>query len=244
MASDNDDSVIKVTIAVNAIKEGKIGVPDEPWVQELLAAPRGPTGSVVLKGLSQGAISRARAVSMAVRFMQQQAREPNSEPVVKLDKAEAQAELFRLFAILFAALVGVSAQDISYSEIQGRLLARLKDDGAAVSKRVNAATDELHAFYKKNAHPLFRAAKEFGGMKAVLGGQRRFTETTLNGVRVSGLYLDTQLIPDPIFSFITSSIAKDMNAAPLQLAHTLFYLLQLEPLVHAHLATPLVDCNG
>lgn len=68
------------------------------------------------------------------------------------------------------------------------------------------------------------------------GGQRTFGPSALNAVRITGLYADTQLIPDPIYPFVGSNLS--LNAVHLQLAIQLFYVLRLRPLVEAELPVP------
>jgi len=75
-------------------------------------------------------------------------------------------------------------------------------------------------------------------MKVVAGGQRQFTESGLEATRICGLYTDTQLIPDPVYPFLAGDLP--LNAKHLQLAHVLYYVLQLQPLVDARLPVPAV----
>src|SRR3546814_7545450 len=80
---------------------------------------------------------------------------------------------------------------------------------------------------------MFQYAKKLGGMRLVTGGQRTFGPSALNAVRITGLYADTQLIPDPIYPFLSGDL--HLNASPLQLAINLFHILQLRPLMNLEL---------
>lgn len=96
--------------------------------------------------------------------------------------------------------------------------------------------DELAAFYGRYRMSLFQHAKQLGGVKLVTGGQRRFGPSALQGIRISGLYVDTQLIPDPVYPYLVGDLHQ--NAKHLQLALSLSELLKLTPLVDAHLPVP------
>ncbi len=98
------------------------------------------------------------------------------------------------------------------------------------------ASDELAEFYNINAARLFQHAKTLGGMRLVTGGQRAFGPSALNAIRITGLYADTQLIPDPVHPFFVTDL--HLNAKHLHLAHALFYILQLRPLIDAELPVP------
>ena len=109
--------------------------------------------------------------------------------------------LFSLFAQLFCALTGRDVRLITReSEIQERMLWRAKHETSEMAQRVNAAAEQLEAFYAANAPVSLGYAKTLGGMRLVMGGQRTFGPSALNAVRITGLYADTQLIPDPILN--------------------------------------------
>jgi hypothetical protein len=116
------------------------------------------------------------------------------------------------------------------------MLQRMERYPSELEREANAAGDELGSFYAKNAAAFFRYAKSLGGVKLVSGGQRAFTASSLNALRISGLYADTQLVPDPIYPYTTGKL--ELNAQPLQLAIALFHVLALTPLVTADTTTP------
>ena len=105
------------------------------------------------------------------------------------------------------------------------MIYRLGHDAPNLTREVNAAASELEDFYKKNAKTLFSQARSLGGVKLVTGGQRAFGPSALTGVRITGLYADTQLIPDPVYPYLTGKML--LNATHLQLAHALYFILQL-----------------
>jgi len=127
---------------------------------------------------------------------------------------------------------------VEFDEVRNRLLARVRDEYKSLADSFNSAADELAEFYRAHGPEIFNYAKRLGGMKAVAGGQRQFTESGLEATRISGLYTDTQLIPDPVYPFLASDL--QLNAKHLQLAHILYYLLQLKPLVDARLPVPVI----
>lgn len=223
--------------AWRALREGKLQVAPQfrELAKEIISAPLTMTGLVDTNRLSEQALSFGRTSGMALGFTMQ--REPEPSPPLPLPMAETQSELFRLFSQLFAALTGRAVALVANEqEIKDRMLWRFKHEPDAMTEAANAAFDELAAFYKANAVRLFQHAKTLGGMRLVTGGQRTFGPSALNAVRVTGLYADTQLLPDPVHPFLAADL--HINAKHLQLAHALFYLLQLHPLVDAGLPVP------
>lgn len=221
-----------------ALRKGQLKVALEyrELAEEFMAAPLTMIGLVDTRGLSEKALSFGRTTGLAVGFMtqRQQDKHPPSRP---LPMAEAQSELFRLFAELFAALTGRAVELIATEqEIKDRMIWRGTHEPDAMAKEANAVFEELAAYYSANAVKLFEHAKTLGGMRLVTGGQRTFGPSALNGVRITGLYADTQLVPDPIYPFLSADL--HLNARHLQLAHGLFYVLQLRPLVDADLPVP------
>ena len=219
-----------------ALREGKLQVAPQfrELAEEIISAPLTMVGLVDTSRLSEKALSFGRTSGMALSFTRQ--REPEPSPP-SLPIAEAQPELFRLFSQLFAALTGRAVELVANEqEIKERMLWRLKHEPDAIANAVNAASDELAEFYSANATRLFQYAKTLGGMRLVTGGQRTFGPSALNAIRITGLYADTQLLPDPVSPFFAADL--HLNAKQLQLAHALFYVLQLRPLVDAGLPVP------
>lgn len=221
-----------------ALREGQLKVAPEhrELAEEFMAAPLTMVGLVDTRGLSEKALSFARTAGLALSFVAQcqpnQCPSSQSRPI-----ADSQSELFRLFAQLFAALTGRAVELIAMEqEIKDRMIWRFTHEPDAMAKAVNAVFEELVAYYNANAVQLFQHAKTLGGMRLVTGGQRRFGPSALNAVRITGLYADTQLVPDPIHPFLSADL--NLNAKHLQLAHALFYVLQLRPLVDANLPVP------
>jgi len=228
----------KLLYTWRALGEGQLKVAPEyrELAQEFMAAPLTMLGLVDTSRLSEKALSFGRSAGLALRFMDQREQD-QQPPSPSLSTAETQPELFRLFAQLFAALTGRAFDLIATErEIKDVMLWRLKHEPDAMAKAANAAADELAAFYNVNAIKLFQHAKTLGGMRLVTGGQRTFGPSALNAVRITGLYADTQLVPDPIHPFLAADL--HLNAKPLQLALALFHVLQLRPLVDAGLPVP------
>lgn len=226
----------KVLAARRAIELGQLHILPEqrPLAEELLAAPLGITGLVDIDALSDVALGFARAAGMAVTFDHQGTATPSIE---EIGVADSQAELFRLFARLFIALTGEQPQTtLTEQRIKILMMERVLHKSANFERSVGGAMEELAAFYGRYRVSLFQHAKQLGGVKLVTGGQRRFGPSALQGVRISGLYADTQLIPDPVYPYLTGDLHQ--NAKHLQLASTLSELLKLTPLVEARLPVP------
>lgn len=232
------DTAIKVTNARRALERGELHVPTEmEGAQDVLKAPLTPLGLVDITKLSEAGINFGRMAGMAVSARRQLFPERSQQTTAPLDPQEAQWELFRLFSLMFAALTGVDVGQIGdFDEVRTRLIARVRDEHSSLANSFNAAAAELAEFYRVRSNEIFKYAKSLGGMKVVTGGQRQFTESGLNATRISGLYIDTQLIPDPVYPFLADELA--LNAKHLQLAHVLYFILQLQPLVNARLPVP------
>lgn len=230
------DHAQRLLIAWKALKAGTMKVAPhlERQAGEFMAAPLLISGLVDTSGLSDDAVLFGRMAGMGVGFLESRSEKTSAEPI---SVREAQVELFRLFAQLFGALTGREVGLVAgEGEIRERMMWRIAHDDAEMAPRVNAATEELGAFYAANAHLAYGYAKTLGGMRLVTGGQRAFGSSALTGVRITGLYADTQMIPDPVHPFFTSDLR--LNAMHLQLAHALFYILQLRPLVDAEFPVP------
>lgn len=226
----------KVLAARRAIESGKLHVLPEQrsLADELLAAPLGATGLVKIEMISDAALVFAKAVGMAASFELQEEAKTCSE---EIGVADSQAELFRLFARLYIALTGEQPQTAHTDQrIKKLMMDRVHNEPAVFERMVVDAMDELAAFYGRYRMSLFQHAKQLGGVKLVTGGQRRFGPSALQGIRISGLYVDTQLVPDPVYPYLVGDLHQ--NAKHLQLALSLSELLKLTPLVEAHLPVP------
>ena len=238
MDADRDlDSIAKVSMVVDALKAGtlKVRPQDEKWVQELLALPRGIMGLLDISKLSPRALAQARATALAMTYFEQESNEKADEAALPM--ADVQCALFRRYEELFVALTGASSDAVtSPAEIKARMLERMRLPDSSAGDDINAMVGELEQFYRESAASMFHAAKVLGGVKVVSGGQRTFGSSALTATRVAGLYCDTQLIPDPVFPFLTGDL--HLNALHLQLAIVLFHILPLRPLVDARLPEP------
>jgi hypothetical protein len=238
-SQERANSAQKVHLARRAIEAGSIKVLPEHarLVDELMGPPVGPIGLIDTSVLSKEALAFARATGMAARFIEQ--REP-LEHVMEGSVQEGQSELFRHFTYLFVALTGVAPEThLTREQVKDLMLALVSGKNADQwARQVNTALDELRDFYNKHRLALYQQAKKLGGVKFVVGGQRAFEFSALQGIRISGLYADTQLIPDPIYPHLTADL--QLNAQQLQLTFSLYYLLKLKPLVDAQLPVPAV----
>lgn len=230
------DQAQRLLTAWKTLKAGTMNVAPHLAKQaaEFMDAPLLMSGLVDTSGLSHDAVSFGRMAGMGVRLLESRSEKPAPPP---LPVGEAQLELFRLFAQLFGALTGREIGLVAgEEEIRERMMRRIAHEDSEMAPRVNAVTEQLEAFYAANAHAAFVHAKTLGGVRLVTGGQRAFGPSALKAVRITGLYADTQLIPDPIHPFFTSDLR--LNALHLQLANALFHILQLRPLVDAGFPVP------
>lgn len=226
----------RLLVAWKGLRDGSIKVAPhlQGQIEEFIAAPLTALGLVDVSNLSPEALAIGRMTGMSVQFLQ-------SEQVAKAtppkSMTDAQVDLFALFAQLFAALTGRGAEYVATdSEIKDLMLQRGRHESGALASTTNAAAEELEAYYRHYASATFKNASSLGGLRLVSGGQRAFGPSALNAVRITGLYADTHLIPDPIYPFFTGDL--HLNARHLQLAIALHNVLQLRPLVDAKFPVP------
>jgi len=236
---EHADRAQKIIFGRRALETGRIKIPpdQEQFARELLAAPIGPLGLVDVRNLSQETIRFASTLGLAARAMQHFEPEEERKPQM-LSAQEIQLELFSHFTHFFVALVGVAPEEnLTRQDIKEHMLALLSKKNEPLWRaRVEAVEEELRAFYEEYRAEIYRQAKALGGVKLVTGGQRAFEHSALQGIRISSLYADTQLIPDPIYPHFVGDL--HLNAQPLQLAFSLYFLLKLRPLVDAQLPVP------
>lgn len=98
---------------------------------------------------------------------------------------------------------------------------------------------EVRQYQATDGMRAFRAAKEVGGMRLVLGGSSRFQGSQLRGVWRGLLYGDTVLIPDPVLPWLERERSEErfQHVLVLKAVHC---LLHLKPLADADLPYPAV----
>lgn len=237
---DSSDTAQQLLDAWKAIRDGRLKLP--PSLQfhadELLSAALTASGLVDTKGMSRETILIAKSFGAELSIQREETLKDQAHQS-KTPMTEVQAELFDLFSSLFSALICRSVDLVrDVDEVKQRMMWRVKYQPDIFASSVSEAAEELSAFYKRYSVKIYQHAKSLGGMRLVTGGQRRFGSSALGAVRITGLYADTQLIPDPIFPFISSEL--NLNVVHLQLAIQLFYILQLRPLVDAKLPVPAI----
>lgn len=118
---------------------------------------------------------------------------------------------------------------------------RIHRDAHSLAARASAAFEwfypEIISFYSRHKTATLLQGKQIGGLKYVMGGASRFTETHFNSVRKILLYADTILIPDPILPWIESPRSEERFRDVL-LLREVYSLLRLKPLVDADTAYP------
>ncbi len=207
---------------------------DAGAIQEILGIRLSPGELLVPEKISREALTLIRLGGMAVTAFQRDAAKSMQQ---QIDIADGQVALFSLFEKAFRAFVGCSYQKVSSDmEIKSRVLDRVKRNPNKFGEKFNAAASELSDFYRRHGSAIYGHAKILGGLKLVLGGQRSFGPSALAGVQKMGLYVDTQLIADPIHPFLEGDL--HLNALHLQLMFALRNVLQLKPLVDARLPVP------
>lgn len=234
-ARQDADTAQRVLMAWKALNNGKLHFPPHmtALAQEIKDAPLLANGLVDTTRLSSSALMLARSAGMALLHGKHEAAPTPST----MSTADLQETLFELFAQLFGALTGRAIDLVTKEEdIRDLMLWRIKHDTQAFEKATDEAMHALGSYYNAHYLELFRRGQNLGGMRLLFGGQRVFQNSALTSLRLTGLYADTQLIPDPIYPFLEGDL--NLNAAPLQLAIALFHILTLRPLVDARFPVP------
>lgn len=219
-----------------AVRKGKMHFrpQDEEQVREFMAVALRPGELLAPNRLSEKTLGLVRTSAMVLRFLDMEGRD---EVAAEISLIEGQSELFRLFAEIFVVLTGHSYDALySHDEIKESALAQARGNADTFERKFKAAMRNLGEFYERHSSAIFRHAKELGGLKVVLGGQRTFGPSALGGVQKMGLYVDTQLIPDPIFPYFEADL--QLRAKYVELILNLHKILQLKPLVDAKLPVP------
>ncbi|KAB8039179.1 hypothetical protein GCL60_10000 [Silvanigrella paludirubra] len=154
------------------------------------------------------------------------------------DVATLQLELFNHFENVFKSITGSSYQDIHNEEDIGKhILSYNSEKGPElIHKLYENSINDLKQFYHNYSVILFNQAKELGGLKIVLGGQKTFWESASHAVKQMSTYVDTQLIPDPIYPFFEGDLDLKFKYANFLL--NLLYILQFKPFVELKMNCP------
>lgn len=153
---------------------------------------------------------------------------------------ELQREYFSLLDEFFHRATGSSATQFARSTEE--FAERVRLDAHKLAANADAFQwffSEITSFYSKNKTSTLLQGKEIGGLKYVMGGASRFTETHFNSVRKVLLYADTILIPDPILPWIESPRSEEQFRDVLLLQEA-YSLLRLKPIIDANTAYPAI----
>lgn len=154
---------------------------------------------------------------------------------------ELQREYFSLLDEFFHRATGEGATQFACSTDE--FAERVRRDAHRLAPNASDAFQwfysEISSFYEKIRTTTFLQGKEIGGLKYVMGGASRFTETHFNSVRKVLLYADTILIPDPILPWIESRRSEEQFRDVLLLQEA-FSLLRIKPIIDANIAYPAI----
>lgn len=221
-----------------AIRDGKMRFHESlaGVVEEIMAISLQPGQLINRNALSPEALGMVRTAAMALTYDTQRcAGEEGSQAPIKL--ADAQVELFRHFSEVFVAVAGRPYHAFAtIDDLATAVRKRAQGNSATLARTYESACNGLAGFYQMHARTLWSHARELGGLKLVLGGQRQFGSSAFSGLRRMALYADTQLVADPVYPFFERDL--DLGAEHVELLRQLYELLQLTPLVEARLAVP------
>jgi hypothetical protein len=227
---------VQVARAFDAILYGTYQVQSGQldFATEIVKCRPTKNATIDLATLSNGAVELAKLICATnpPRF------EFQHSSAQKLPVSEAQIRLFELFSDLLSAYAGLPVREITDLDMLKDIMGdRLRDNLGDMAEACRRAANELADFYRDHAAYIYQDAQQLGGVKLMMGGQNEhFRQSKLAGARISALYGDTQLIPDPVYQyFLIEKIPDHLN---MDVVISLFFLLQLQPLVQAALTIP------
>lgn len=151
-----------------------------------------------------------------------------------------QQEFFQILAEFFERATGKKAANFATPDTFNETIRKDAENlGRRGEKAFSWGLDALVDFYSRQKMSAFQSARETGGMKLVLGGSSRFTNTHLQATRKMLLYADTILIPDPVLPWIEIG-REEEKFRHVNLLQNMFLLLHLQPLVDADLTYPAI----
>lgn len=225
----------RLNIVRRAVKAGAFSWPKEmdKIVCEVMQLELSPGALIDPEMLSTDAIGFVRTSGAMLRF----SGKKNAAERASIGREESQALLFKHFAEIFTSVVGYEHDAFgSVDEVARVVRDRAKIRAGDMLNAYSKACDELARFYEQHSFAIWTHARELGGMKLVLGGQRLFGASAFSGVQKMALYTDTQLIADPVFPFFESEL--DLQRRHVDLLTQIYKLLKLTPLVDANLPVP------
>lgn len=171
-------------------------------------------------------------------------REVGTEYTIAMmdDAIASQREFFDLLAEFFTRATGSKTPDefaASARDFDNRGRREAYTLGPRHFEASSWFYPQISDFYDRVGKRTFGEARQFGGLKFVVGGSSEFRDSHFDGVRNALLYADTILIPDPVLPWIESARAEERFRDVL-LLRQVFSLLRLRPLVEADIAYPAV----
>jgi hypothetical protein len=209
--------------------------------RDLATVKRRNDGSIDLSTCSPLVKSVARATYFLNEIPQpnvEQSNEPISESSAE-EICSAMVEYFQLLEEFFINMTDNKAKDFNFEEYRSRMLSNPNTQSEKAHKIWMKYIPKIQDFHTRNTRLLLKCSNSIGGLKCVLGGTSRFTESALRGVRKFALYADTIFIPDPVLPWIEVDRI-DERFPIIELILACQTLLLLKPLVDAKLSYPAI----
>lgn len=147
---------------------------------------------------------------------------------------------FELLDNFFIEATGKSADSFDFDNYRQKVISGLNYEFIEKARKAyETYLPKILKFHQENSSLLLNSSNEIGGLKCVVGGTSRFTNSSLLGVRKFALYADTIFIPDPILPFIEVERPEERFAI-IELMLACRTLLLLKPLAEADLSYPAI----
>jgi hypothetical protein len=155
--------------------------------------------------------------------------------------ADWQRRFFRVLDDFFRELHGCGIDgvppEVGYPAWAKTQVSRMRKTGDSAYNRLMASLEGLYGESKERN--FLELAGHLGGLKVVLGGSSHFGSSKLGSIKRMALYADTIFVPDPVLPWIEVT-RSEHRFGHVHMMESLYYLLNLKPLVDAELAYPAI----
>lgn len=228
--------------SLNALHNGQVvtaraGLGDQTREQLLTHSTKLTPGDDPLAGLPKEAQLLWRELDLLVEPDAPNPWEDPPAPATLEEVRAIQVALFQHFGAIFGAIAGMEHTTCTMTADELSVLARSRESRADVRDAVQSAVEELADFYFQRGPSMRKHSMQLGGLKALIDKGPSFEANVIAGIRKLSLYVDTQLLPDPLAPAVIEAAQVGSIKGWHMLAIALRRILQLEPLVTTELSS-------
>lgn len=220
------------------IKEGRLKITDpsqEKYIHEIISINTDPWKLIPPSSVSP----EARSIASTIAHLHTEERQRQHHNKKEISIKESQKQLLNHLSEILNSIAGKEewwkkTEDDLFDSISNQMK---KQGNTNFAKTIVNKIEDMAKFYEDYRVSIFRQAKSLGGLKLNIGGQRTATKSTLSGIKRMALYADTQLIPDPIYPFLSTKTLHLKNHLE-SFVKQVFYVNKLYPLIKKDIENP------